>query len=265
MPESTDFERRFKAALDSINKKKSEVIRQSEGDDPLVGLETTEGDDGNTEKVSQARPTVINLFQHPDAHPIVLDLCLLKKYGTDWLEWEEETLEWRIPKDFRTSEVSSLNMGKIQAMKTLYSGDSFWERWEVFNWCVQPFNNIYVDFEVLQVPSTGQIMVAVDISKQVRSGVEWSEEVRMFMQMVCKHDGIFCPPVPLDFIKVDTDNGFIDHDEIKERWPAVRIADKFPTEETITAEQLRRNLDAHRFLMASKQRLHDQVGLVLHE
>lgn len=265
MPGPTDFESRFKAALESLDKKKSEVVRVSDGDDPLVGYETVEEDAGDTEKVSQAKPTVINLFQHPDAHPVVLDLCLLKKYGADWLEWEEETLEWRIPKDFKTSEVSALNMGKVQAMKALHLGDSFWKRWEVFNACCQPLNNLYVDFEVLQVPSTGQLMVAVDISKQVRADVEWSEEVKMFMGTVCKHDGIFSPPIPLDFINVDTDNDFIDHEEIDKMWPAVRQADQYPTEDTVTAEQLRRNLDVHRFLLASKQRFHDQLTLVLHE
>ena len=38
-------------------------------------------------------PTTINLFQHPDAHPFVLDLALLRKYGPEWMQWEPDTLE----------------------------------------------------------------------------------------------------------------------------------------------------------------------------
>ena len=265
--ESTDFERRFRAAYRALDKKKSEVAREretEEDDGTLIGVETIEEDSGE-EKLAQVRPpTAINLFQHPDAHPVVLDLALLRKYGPEWLTWEQETLEWRVPQDFRTATVSALNMGKVQAIKTLHFNDTFWQRWEVFNVCLQAFNNLYPDFEVLVPPSTAQLMVAIDVANRVREDVAWSDELKRYMAVACKFDGIFCPPAPLEFLEVVPDHDLLNCEAVRARWPSVRAADKPPTGDTITEEQLRRNLDVHRFLLASRQRLQDQLPLVIH-
>lgn len=264
MEAKSDFESRFIAALKTLDKQKAEAARQTiteEDDDTLVGIETIEGYTGS-EKTSQYAPS-INLFQHPDAHPYVLDLVLLKKYGPDWLFWEPETLEWQIPQDFKTDAISALNMGKIQAIKVLHFNDTYWQRWEVFTHCTQPFNNNYVDFDVLQVPSTGQVMVSVDIAARVREDVVWSEEVKLYMATACRYDGIFCPPDPITFLEVPVEHGLVDCSQIRELWPKVRASDKAPTDDTIVAEQLRRNLDVHRFLVASRQRLEKQLPLVL--
>ncbi len=47
--------------------------------------------------------TIINIFQHPDAHPYVLDLLLLRKYDPEWVEWEPETLRRHSMHDFPTT------------------------------------------------------------------------------------------------------------------------------------------------------------------
>jgi hypothetical protein len=240
MAEHSDFETRFRAAVKSLGGSKPAPPPYEEEE---AGIEVLESDDGDPEKIAQVKPpTPINLFQHPEAHPVVLDLALLKKYGPEWLDWEIETLHWRVPQDFRTSAVSG----------------------EVFNWCTQPFNYIYVDFEILQPPSTGQMMVSIDTSKQVRSDVEWSDEVKDFMRVACRFDGIFCPPSPLDFIGIGTEHGLLNCAKIRELWPEVRKADQMPTEQTAEAEQLRRNLEVHRFVEANRLRLQSQLPLVLH-
>jgi hypothetical protein len=261
MVEHVDFKARFQSAVESLGRLKPVL---PPGEEPDEGFETTEHDEGNAEKISQAMPpAAINLFQHPEVHPVVLDLSLLNKYEAEWLLWEPETLRWRIPQDFRTSEVSDLNMGKIQAMKTLHYNDTYWQRWEVFNCCTQPFNYVYVDFETLYPPSTAQMMVSIDTAQQVRSDVEWSEEVKEYMKTACRFDGIFCPPRPLDFVEVGTVHGLLDCGEVTRRWDSVRQSDQMPTEETPEAEQLRRNLDAHRFLEINRARLQAQLPMVL--
>lgn len=260
-----NFEERLLIALKGIDReispKKSDIK-----EDTLEGIETSEEDIGETGvRAIPKVPTAINLFQHPSAHPITLDLALLHKYDMDWFDWEPETLEWRIPQDFKTAGVSTLNMGKIQAVKTLHFNDTYWQRWEIFNWCTQPFNNMYADFDVMQVPSTAQIMVSVDISKRIRMDVSWSDEVKQFMAVSCRHDGIFCPPEPIDFLEIDIVHGFVDPKEIIALWPSVRKEGKAPTAETITAEQLRRNLDVYNFLTESRQRLQAQLSWVLND
>lgn len=268
--ESTDFEHRFRAAVKNLrarDRQEAEVARRQEteeDDGTLVGVETIEEDSG-AEKLSQVRPpTTINLFQNPAAHPVVLDLALLRKYGPEWMLWDQETLEWRVPQDFRTAGVSALNMHKIQAVKTLHFVDTFWQQWEIFLHCLHPFNNNYPDFEVAVHPSTAQMMVAIDVANRVREDVPWSEELLRYMAVACKFDGVFCPPEPLEFLEIIPDHDLLNCTAVREKWPAVRAADKAPTGDTIEAEQLRRNLDVYRFLQASRQRLEDQLPLVIH-
>jgi len=236
MPESTDSEKRFLEAIGSAQKKVSSAAR--------------------------TKPVVINLFQHPDSHPIVLDLLMLRKYGPDWLGWESEYIREKVPTDFPTKDLSDLNMEKIQAVRVLHLNDTFWQRWENFNPVVQVFNNQFPDFDKMQVPTTAMLAVAVDTAKRVREDVNWSLDVIDFMRMVCRFDGVFCPPAPLDFLDVGTEHGLVDVDEIKDRWPGVRKSNKEPEEAGIVEEQLRRNLNIHRYLEEFRSRLSNQMSLV---
>lgn len=253
----SEVEERYNAALEELGRRP--VVDYEDG--ALVGVESIAVEP--EEAPPTAPPISINIFNHPDSHPVVLGMALLKKYGSDWMLWEPEILEQTIPADFRTSAVSDLTMDKIQAIKTLHAGEEFWERWEVFNWCVQPFSGMYPDFDFVQAPSVGQMMVAVDIARRVRTGVEWSSEVKEFIRQSCRFAGVFCPPEPLDFLEVGTVHGAVDCEKIAELWPDVRRLGRMPTEESILAEQLRRNLEAHLFLKESQARLMAQLDWVL--
>ena len=215
-------------------------------------------------KQSAPRATFINLFQHPDTHPYVLDLALLQKYGPEWMEWEPETLELRIPLDFPTREVSDLNMEKINAVKALHYVNTFWLDWDVFLPCTMAFNGLYPDFNVMQVPTVAQCAIAVDLANRVRSDVDWSVEVRAYLDAVHRFDGVLCPIDPLDFVEVDTEGLPIDCEEIQRLWPDVRRTGKAPTEESVTAEQLRRMLIVQGALQETREQLQAQLPLLLH-
>ncbi len=264
MVEPNDFAARFKLALTSLQKPPPALEYDVDSDIPVtLGVETTPP--AEQKPVKLAKVTSINLFQQPEAHPVILDLALLRKYGPEWMHWEPETLSIRIPQDFRTSGISDLNMDKIQACKTLHFNDNFWLQWEIFNWCLHPFNNLYPNFEVMQVPSTAMIMVAVSVANALRDDVQWSQEVKDFMRTACQYDGIFYPPAPLEFLEVGVTNGWVDKDEILKRWPGVRSSGILPTQDTILDEQLRRMLDVHDFLRSSQKRLEDQIPLVMND
>ncbi len=250
-----DFEQRFKQAMDGLD------LSLSDDDEPTEEIETLHDD----EKVAEAvrPPTPINLFQHPDAHPIALDLALLRKYGPEWFDWEHETVEWRIPQDFKTTSISDLNMNKILAIKTLHVIQTPWTNWEVFNWVVAPLNGMFPDFDILQVPTYAQCMVAVDIAARVRTDVPWSEEVQLFIETVARHDGIFVMIEPLDFVALDASNTIVDTATIKERWSSVRRSGDAPTADTVEDEQLRRLLDAHDYLRDNREQLRRQLPQVL--
>lgn len=227
-----------------------------------VGLKPTPAVD--FEKEAESGATSQNIWRHPDAHPVVLDYLLLQKYGVDWMNWEPETLELRIPQDFSTQTLSDLNLSKIQACKTLHFVDTFWQRWEVFAWCAMTFNGVFPDFQTMQVPTVAQAAVAVDIARRLRTDVEYSLEMKTYLGVVHRHDGVLVPIAPLDFVHVDVSDVNVDAADIRHRWTGVRTSGMVSKAATMEDEQLRRMLIVHHFLEESRTRLRQQLRLVLH-
>lgn len=271
--EGQDPESRFLEAVRQLGNpsrvetlaKVAEVAEQALADDDSEDgetVETTESDDGEKTAETSPPPT-INMFQHPDSHPGALDILLLQKYGPEWMLWEPETLALRIPQDFRTSEVSDLNMNKIQAMKTLHLIDTPWTQWEVFVWCAMPLNGLPPDFEVMQVPTVAQCLVAIDVFNLVRQDVQWSDELKTYLATVWRHEGMFCPTDPAGFVEVDKTGTDVDCPEITAKWAEVRRSGSAPSGETVTDEQLRRMLDAHHYLHENREVFERQLKAVI--
>jgi hypothetical protein len=270
--DTQEVERRFREALlqAGLLKEAAEISPEDADAIDLANVttqeETTAGEDEKTkaDKAPPAPPTFINLFQHPAAHPYVLDLALLRQYGPEWMEWERETLEAQVPLDFRTSGISDLNMQKLNAVKTLHYVDTFWQNWEVFVPCVMALNSLFPDFRVMQVPTTAQCAVAVDIANRIREDVAWSDEMKVYLEIVHRHDDIFCAVDPLGFVQIDTEGLPVDCQELSRLWPAVRKAGKAPSDESVISEQLRRLLIVHEMVKESQAHLASQLPLLLH-
>jgi hypothetical protein len=269
--DQVEIERRFSDAM-----RQAGLSKEAEADEmtaaPLQDEEVTEQIETVGEAVEKVEgdrrpppaPTLINIFEHPEAHPYVLDLALLKKYGPEWFEWEPETLELQIPQDFKTPRISDLNMEKPQAVKTLHYVDDYWKAWQVFVACTMPLNNAFPDFEVMQIPTAVQCAVSVAIADRIRNDVPWSDEMKLYVGVACKFDGIFCPIEPITFAEVDSEDYPVDCEDIKKRWPFVRRTGKVPDEETVEAEQLRRMLLIHEAVREDGDRLRNQLPLLLH-
>jgi hypothetical protein len=159
-------------------------------------------------------------------------------------------------------DISDINMSKINAVKTLHLVDTFWERWEVFNWCTMALNGIFPDFEVMQVPTISQCLISCDIARRLRMDVDWSSEVKEFVSAVFRTDGVVCAFEPCDFISIDTEGLPVDCAEVATLWSKVRVTGEAPTDETIVAEQLRRLLFVYKELKESRLLLRSQLKLV---
>lgn len=235
-------------------------------DEPVVVLRQAETDPTAITKSTQSAPpnkvTIKNAFRHPETHPLVLDLLLINKYGEEWLGWEPETIEFRVPQDFSVDRISDLNLSKINAMKTLHLVDTFWQRWEVFCWCAMPLNAVFPDFVYMQVPTVLQAMIAVDTANRVRSDMDWSTEVKEYLAVVHRHDGILVPQPPLAFVEVDAAGLPVDIGEVVERWSLIRSSRKAPDSSTPENEQLRRMLGAFLALEEKRQRLRQQLEVL---
>lgn len=208
--------------------------------------------------------TAANIWRHPDAHPVVLDLLLIRRFGPEWLLLEPETLQVRIPEEFKTQSLSDLNLSKLQACKTLHVSQSFWERWEVFVWSTMTLNGEFPDFEMMQVPTVPQTLVAADIAMRIRDDVPWSPEVTVYLETLWRHEGVLLPLPPLDFLKIKTDDLDVNMESIRSRWPTVRGEDNLILKGTVEDEQLRRLLEANDYLEMSRRHLRTQLSMVTH-
>jgi len=149
--------------------------------------------------------TPATIFAHHDAHPVVLDALMITAFQKDWWEWDADTIWEAItqyfgPKTGRGTgiNISELNKNKIQAVKVLHGSDGFWKGWEVFAPTLQPLVNNIPRFDVLQAPTTAQLMAGIDIANSVVRH-SFSEEVARFVAASCLNDGVWYLPPPLDF------------------------------------------------------------------
>jgi len=207
------------------------------------------------------RVTAQNIFRSPDAHPLVLDMLLLQRYGHEWLGWEPEALEVILASDLNSS-ISDVNFAKINACKTLHLVDTFWERWEVFNWCTMALNGVTPDFHIMQVPTFAQCLVAADIANRIRDDVEYSAEVKHFMAAVLRHDGLLLSQAPIELPHAEIEDVNLKH--LEERWLQVLSLGKPPSGDTLEDEQLRRMHAVREFLEESRTRLRHQLELIHH-
>lgn len=254
-------------ALEAVRRIKERMQQfDHERQDPTEVLEVV-GDEPLTHPDSPATNvsavTKSNLWHHPDAHPVVLDLVLFRHYGPQFLEWEAQTLKRVIPEDFN-SNLSELNLAKIQAVKTIHLVDTFWEDWEVFLWCSMALNGVFPDFSMMQSPTAAQLLVSVDTANHLRDDMPWGEEVRSFIDVSFRHDGLFVRVDPINFITIQRDPDLANFKSIEERWPKVLETRRAPKGETPEDEQLRRMLSAREYLDESRARLRHQLGLVGH-
>lgn len=209
-----------------------------------------------------ARLNLRNIFRHPEAHPVVLGLLLLRRYGIDYLTWSYETLERHIPMDFGIDQISILNGAKIQAIRTLQLTDAPWLRWEVFNWTLHPCCNQLPDFQIIQVPTTAMIAVAIDTMARVRQDVQFSDEVRAFMQQAMHFDGVHVAVPPYDFLLDEAVPDLLDEAEIRRGYEAARRTRVPPDDETADAEQVRRLLVIDDQVEIQRARLRAQMEIL---
>lgn len=226
-------------------------------------LETVDPEATVTKVAEVKLPVGINLFQRSDAHPIALDLALLRRYGPEWLLWETETIETRVPVDFKTKSLAAINLEKIMTVKAMHLTDSFWKRWEVFSALVSPLNNTFADFNIMQVPTYGELIVAADIASRIRDDVAWSDEVTEYIKVVMRHDNVLVGVEPLQAIEPDVTGYPVDVATVKSLWAVARQLDRAPADDTVEAEQVRQLLAVQRYLQHTQQQLRDQLPLVM--
>lgn len=148
--------------------------------------------------IRESREPIVRLFSYHDAHPVTFSMVLMEKFGTDWIEWEADTLRSEILTDFKTNSISDHNWQKIQAVRTLLLTVGFWKEWHVFEKVLQALNNNIPRFDLGQKCSLAQLMAGVDIANQIRKD-EFSDEIGKYVAACALDEGVVYLPPPLDF------------------------------------------------------------------
>lgn len=138
-----------------------------------------------------------SVFSHPEAHPLALDLVLLKNFELEWLTWLPETLFHEIEQTFTTS-IAEVNKLKILAAQTLHVVDTFWEEWEIFEKSLWALNGQVPRLDTIQPPDLSMLMAGVDMANSIRQET-YGEEVARYCAAVFLHENVFYAPDPLEF------------------------------------------------------------------
>lgn len=174
------------------------------------------------------RPRETTFFSSSVATPVEIDRTLVDQYGTEWLEWQPETLFQTIRMDFNT-QISKVNQDKILAVQLLHVSDSFWRHWEAHEKVVLAFNNLIPMFDRVQDVTMGQLFHAVHQAHQIRRE-NFQDEVKGYMAAHAKAEGMIWLPPPLDVVQ-DALDALLPHEirpltkEIRERWDAFEDLD----------------------------------------
>lgn len=138
-----------------------------------------------------------SVFSHPEAHPLALDLVLLKHFELEWLTWLPDTLFHEIEQTFTTS-LAEVNRLKILAAQTLHVIDAYWDHWEIFEKTIWALNGQIPRVDVIQPPDLSILMAGVDIANSIRQET-YGQEVARYCAAVFLHENVFYAPEPVDF------------------------------------------------------------------
>lgn len=145
-----------------------------------------------------------NIWRHPNAHPLVLMMMLLDRYGQDCMEWEPEALRLTLRKN--DTQLSESVWQKIMAGRVILESPVPWRQWEQFHWVSMGLGGKTPSFVYLERPELGYSMSAVDQMRMVDRARPFAEDIDKFVAMVLKDAGIVYAPAPVQFAQEELDD-----------------------------------------------------------
>jgi len=138
-----------------------------------------------------------NIWRHHDAHPFVLLMLVIDKYGNEAVEWLPDTVKMTLERDGIA--LSNASFTKIMAARTLLASPSPWRQWEVFHWVARALAGIAPNFTYLEEPDLGHLFLCADVMKLADPKRKTGIEIDKYVAAALKHQGIHYAPAPLDF------------------------------------------------------------------
>lgn len=164
------------------------------------------------------------LFTERRAHPLLVLEVLTGKYGTEWADWEPETVWWAIRKDF--GPVGTLMRDKIMALRIAATTDVPWNDWDTFENCGLAWNDITPVFNAIQLMTPMQCAFAVQVLRGIREDEEFGHEISAYIAAILDDHGfVYAPEEWFPGVQaiLDRREWLADfRDELAAAWPTVR-------------------------------------------
>jgi len=174
----------------------------------VSAITSTLDGDVKTAGVEQGSLNASNIWRHPDAHPLVLGLLLLDRYGEPYTEWHPDVLKLTLQRDGLV--VSNASWTKILATRTLLQSPSPWRRWEVFHWVCRALSGMPPNFTYFEKPEIGHLVSGVNIMKAVDPKRTTGLDVDKFVAAVFRTEGYAFVPEPLEFARRELEGNQIE-------------------------------------------------------
>jgi hypothetical protein len=137
------------------------------------------------------------LFTNAEAHPLALNLVMLKEFGPEYLGWEPETC-WDEIKLTWGVNVSEANRQKIQAVRSIYVSDDTVAEWEVFENIAAGLVGNTPRLDIIQRPTPARAHIALDVIKNIREASTIKDEVYQYCAAVLMDHGMLYGPGSLE-------------------------------------------------------------------
>lgn len=211
------------------------------------------------EKNNAGAAYIKQLFTKQDAHPVALNFCMLQEFGPAFLAWEAETCWDEIKKTFGVT-ISDANKQKVQAMRSLYVAQEPYEEWQVFEAVVSGLMGIPPRVDMIQKPTPGKVLLALDTMEHVKPGAA-KEEVYRYCAAVLMDAGMIYGPGALEpcnqYITGDT--------SMRAQVKALANSGKVPSNfsgDSLVYVQAMKSIEVKDFGLANEAKLASQIRQV---
>ena len=156
------------------------------------------------DKLAATDVTTSNIWRHKDAHPYVLLLLLVDKYGDACLQWHPELLQVRMTRDKIAP--SNAVWTKILACRVLLTSTKAWDDWQTFHWTALGLSGKSPNFGLLEEPEIANLIQAAGIMRAAHPERPFGEEVQKFLAASLRNESLLLAPSPVEFCQDELDN-----------------------------------------------------------
>jgi len=133
-----------------------------------------------------------------DLNPVASLHVLKDTFGDEWWKLEHDALVDTLTDGAGLPES---DRDLIRSLQLLYTDESFWTEWEIFNWVTKGLTDEPVDFETLGVLDVTEMLssmlIADLVAKDQKMVAHYSPEVLSYIAVTCLEEGVWAVPAPL--------------------------------------------------------------------